>query len=348
MCPINVTGYGYASTNILFELAKKSSVALFPINPNNMSADIKFHSTIERCLNNAQLFDTHSPTLRIFHQFSMAESVGCGIRIGLPIFELDKFNDIEKHHLSSLHKIFSCSKWAASIIKKEIGVDSHVTPLGVDTEIFKPAPIPKNKKTVFFNAGKWEKRKHDIILETFCQAFRQDDNVELWMMCDNIVKPDENMKWQTIYKSSPLANKIRFIPRKESQQELANVMQNTTFGFFPSHAEGWNLELLEMMACGRTSIATNYSAHTEFCNDKNSKLFDVTTLEPANDNIWFHNQGNWAEFTPSVKLNVTHLLRECYEKHQSGEDVYNTCGVETAQQFTWENTANKIMEELWI
>ena len=348
MCPINVTEYGYASVNILFELAKQNLVSLFPINPNNMEADIKYHNTIQSCLNNSHLFDVHSPTLRIFHQFSMAESIGRGPRIGLPIFELDKFNNIEKHHLSSLDSILSCSQWASSIIKKELGVDSPVIPLGVDNNIFKPTPTPKNNKTIFFNAGKWEKRKHDIILETFCQAFRQDDNVELWMMCDNIVKPDENIKWQTQYKSSVLSSKIRFIPRKETQQALYEVMKYTHFGFFPSHAEGWNLELLEMMSCGKMCIATNYSAHTEYCNNDNCKLIDVNNVELAYDNIWFHGQGNWAKFDKNTIEQTVSLLRECYKQHQSEEDIYNYNGVKIGEKLTWENTATKIINNLYF
>ena len=53
-------------------------------------------------------------------------------------------------------------------------------------------------------------------------------------------------------------------------------------GLFPARAEGWNLELLEMMACGKQVIATNYSAHTEFCTKENSILIESDENIPKN------------------------------------------------------------------
>ena len=56
-------------------------------------------------------------------------------------------------------------------------------------------------------------------------------------------------------------------------------MAKTDCGVFPARAEGWNLELLEMMSCNKPVIATNYSAHTEFCDDKNCMLIDIEDME---------------------------------------------------------------------
>ena len=342
--PINLTGYGLASTNILSSLIKVgANVSLFPIG-QHIEADYKHHNNIKLAINNAQEFDYNAPTVRIFHQFSMAESIGKGKRIGYPFFELDKFNSLEKHHLSSLDTILSASSWAASIIKNEIGVDSPVVPLGVDTEIFKPSEFVQNNTTVFISVGKFEKRKHEPILEAFNLAFKDNDNVALWMMCDNIVKPDENIIWEKKYKSSPLANKIQFIHRQSSHEGVYNVMKYAHFGLFPSKAEGWNLEALEMMAIGRYNIITNYSAHTEFCTDENSYLIDGDGLEPANDGIWFHGQGNWLKTGPDFIQRLSKIMRECYIKHQDKEDIFNYEGVKTANKFTWDNTARELLK----
>ena len=68
-------------------------------------------------------------------------------------------------------------------------------------------------------------------------------------------------------------------------------MSQTDCGVFPARAEGWNLELLEMMSCGKNVIATNYSSHTEFCNSENCMLVETTELEDAHDGKWFRGQG---------------------------------------------------------
>ena len=64
-------------------------------------------------------------------------------------------------------------------------------------------------------------------------------------------------------------------------------MSKVDVGIFPSRAEGWNLEILELMSCGKHIITTNYSAHTEFCNKENALLVDIDELETAYDGKWF-------------------------------------------------------------
>ena len=64
-------------------------------------------------------------------------------------------------------------------------------------------------------------------------------------------------------------------------------MAQTDCGIFPSRAEGWNLELLEMLACIKSVITTHYSAHTEFCDDVNSDLVEIKETELAYDGKWF-------------------------------------------------------------
>lgn len=352
MAPINgQTGYSIAALCIVDSLTKLGvKVSLFPIGQEDCHAHPKYHQSIRQSLENAQFFDVDAPCIRIFHQFSMAEFVGRGKHIGFPFFELDKFNKLEQHHLNSCDQLFISSNWAkiVSYYENDIKPKHEVVPLGVDQEIFKPSPVNKGKKTCFLNIGKWEYRKgHDVILECFNQAFRQDDDVELWMMCDNIVKMDENIKWQTRYKSSVLSNKIKFIPRSSTQDGVANIIAQSHFGLYPARAEGWNLDLLESMSVGRMNIVSNYSAHTEYCNEKNSVLLNIKNLELAYDGIWFHgNCGSWAKFDEYFKMELAHNMRELYLKHQRGEDIYNAAGVETAKQFSWENTAKKILEVL--
>ena len=84
--------------------------------------------------------------------------------------------------------------------------------------------------------------------------------------------------------------------RAETQQ-VYNIMSQVDCGVFPSRGEGWNLELLEMMSAGKHVVATDYSAHTEFCTKENSGLVSISDVEPAFDGKWFFGQGNWAKIS---------------------------------------------------
>lgn len=352
-CPINPLGYGQASLNLLLSLSKLYNVALWPIGNIALPDNNKpIEARVKKAIDNQSVFDVDAPSLRIWHQFDMAQHIGSGQHVGMPIFELNKFDSREKHHLSSLDKIFVCSKWAADVVYDQLsnphGSCTHVVPLGVDRSIFHErnnffvtdAPTPYR----FLNIGKWEIRKgHDIIIEAFCKAFDKSDNVELWMMNHNPFLSDaQTTEWQNLYKNSKLGDKVKFIDRVKTNQEVADIMRKADCGVFPARAEGWNLELLEMMSCGKPVIATNYSAHTEFCSEANCNLIEPAGLEEAWDGIWFKGQGEWAALDSGSTRMLSSYMRKEFE---AGPRV-NAAGIETAKQFSWGASADAVQKGL--
>lgn len=350
--PINGLGYGVAGTNIAMALNRHKDVelALLPI-----------HGQIETTERNSGVFtemaqkgrfffhDGHS--LRIWHQFALAEHVGRGKKIGFPIFELDQFSAVEQWHLEAQDEIFVCSKWAKDIIIENVkGIPVSVVPLGVDTNIFDRRDQTEHNTTVFLNIGKWEKRKgHDVLAEAFNLAFDPSDNVMLVMATSNpFLSPAESHKWEDLYKKTKMGKKIQLVGRLATQEDVAYLMQRSDCGVFPSRGEGWNLEALECMACGLPVIATNYSAHTEFCNEDNSFLVDINELEEAHDGKWFFGQGNWAHIGDKQIEQFAEIMRHIHKKKQAGEPIINFRGVDTANKFSWENSANKIVEALHV
>jgi glycosyltransferase involved in cell wall biosynthesis len=124
-------------------------------------------------------------------------------------------------------------------------------------------------------------------------------------------------------------------------------MSKVDCGVFPARAEGWNLELIELMAVGRQVITTNFSAHTEFCTAANSRLIDIKELEPANDGVWFDGtKGRWAKFDEDTQHDLVAHMRAVHEEKQAGRLILNKEGVETARRFTWDNTAKEILRNV--
>ena len=349
--PINQLGYGVAGINILKALQEEGvEVSFFPVGQpqvtNQTDAD-----AVTKGLQTAQMFDPQAPCVKIWHQNQMAERIGSGKFIGFPIFELDTFSDLEKHHLNSCDELMVCSKWAKQVCLDQLYMSPnghtyldadakvHVVPLGVDAELFPPAPVRQVTKTIFFNCGKWEIRKgHDILINAFKKVLEHGEDAELWMMCTNpFNSPDEDAKWNQLYNHP----NVKLIPRAETQAEVYNIMSQVDCGVFPSRGEGWNLELLEMMAAGKHVIATEYSAHTEFCNEENSCLLPISDVEPAFDNKWFFGQGNWAKIDDTEVEMLTTLMQR-FIKLSKGN--VNKAGIETAKKFSWQNTAREIIK----
>ena len=348
IAPINILGYGVAGYNIFKSLYNiNSSTALYPISTPEFIDEYVEAGLKNR---NRASVDGDVPSLRIWHQNDVHLHVGKGQHIGFPIFELTEFSEEEKLSMGHCDKIFVCSDWAKGVIINQVKFNQenvHVVPLGVDTELFKPVKSSRSP-TIFLNCGKWEKRKgHDFLLECFNDAFMQEDDVELWMMCDNPFIGQDNQAWQNLYKTSPLGDKIRMIPRQATHKDVYNIMKQSDCGIFPSRAEGWNLELLEMMACGKQVIATNYSAHTQFCNKENSYLVDIENLETAQDGVFFNgSHGRWAQLSdPQREQTVSHM-RIIHNAKQRNNLQLNESGVKTGKQFSWHNSAKEVLNGL--
>tara|TARA_B100001121_G_scaffold307140_1_gene328013 strand:- start:179 stop:1228 length:1050 start_codon:yes stop_codon:yes gene_type:complete len=338
--PINQLGYGVAGINILKALqAEDVEVSFFPIGQpqvtNQADAD-----AVRKGMKTAQTFEPYAPCVKIWHQNQMAERIGSGKFIGFPIFELDTFNDLEKHHLNSCDEWMVCSHWAKDIVQSAVSFKpTHVVPLGVDAELFPPAPATQNDKTIFFNCGKWEIRKgHDILINAFKKVLEHGEDAELWMMCTNpFNSPEEDARWHQLYNHQ----KVKLIPRAETQAEVYNIMSQVDCGVFPSRGEGWNLELLEMMAAGKHVVATDYSAHTEFCTKENAGLVSISEVESAFDGKWFFGQGNWAKIGPHEEMDLyMKMMKYILDK----KGTVNLAGIETAKRFSWQNTAREIIK----
>jgi glycosyltransferase involved in cell wall biosynthesis len=280
--------------------------------------------------------------------------VGKGERVGWPIFELNKFKDQELHHLKSVDRLFVCSQWAKDVCRENgVEVPIDVVPLGYDPEVFYVDPAAKADRpywtkdaTVFINVGKWEVRKgHNELCEAFSKAFTKDDNVKLWMMNTNdFIGHQGNEKWKRKYIASDLGEKVDLLPRLNTQEQMRHVFNHVDFGVFPAHAEGWNLEILELMACGVPSIATNYSGHSEFCNDENSLLVEPKGLESAQDGVWFHGQGEWCKYSVD---DLVDRMREAHQIKQEGQIAERFPGMgETLNKYTWARSAEKMVEVL--
>ena len=345
--PFNTLSYGYTSYNIFKELIKLGcDIAYYPIGPVD---DSMKNNAITYLFGNKEDISKfkNSPSVKIWHQNGVHDSPSRGYHLGFPIFELDSFAQIERRSMTLCSSVITCSQWGAAIVEDNIPRACHVVPLGIDPEIFKPCGPSQLQKTIFFNGGKWEIRKgHDILIECFNRAFETTDNVELWLMCDNPFLQDGGKYWIDLCKNSKLSQKIRIIPRLETQREVYEVMKKVDVGVFPSHAEGWNLELLELMSIGKHVIATNYSAHTEYTNNINCNLITITDKEPAYDGIWFHGQGSWAKIGEPQKTELIDFMKFRHSQKQEGILGINNKGIETGLKYTWANSARTLLDIL--
>lgn len=346
-CPINTLSYGYVSSFFIKELIKLEYDLRVSV-IGNAEPDGDLTPFINGVLSRRDFF-YDAPCLRIWHQHDLHTYVGKRETIGFPIFELEDFNEVQKHSSGYPDFLFTCSEWGKSVlINNGMHEDKiHVVPLGFNDEVFKPCPMPDGEKTVFGNFGKFETRKgHDILWKAFNLAFEKDDDVELVMMPHNFfLSKNELHEWVNLYKNSKLGDKINFVNRVDNQKDVYNIMSKVHCGVLPSRAEGWNLEALELLACGKHLIITNCTGHTEFCDKSNSRLIEMESgYETAFDGKFFDGSGRWASFNENEIEQLVYHMREVHQSRLDGLLDVNQNGVDTSNAFTWTN-ATKILDE---
>lgn len=348
-CPIGTTGYGITSLNIVKELYKKNlDISLFLLG-NTAELNLpEEKEIIKKIHNNAKYFAYDAPCLKIWHQHDLASKIGNGKYSVFPFFELDTILDYEKHHLNFADNIFVASNWAKQILLNNGVIKPvHVCPLGVDTNIFNlnNQSSTKNNNYIFCHIGKWEKRKgQDFLIKAFDSAFEQSDNVELRLVPHNpFLTQQELSEWHSLVINAKLKDKIKIYNRLPTQIDLAKFISEADCCVFPSRAEGWNNEIPECMAMNKPIIATNYSAHTEYCNNKNSYLIDITELETANDGKWFLGNGNWAKLADQQLEQLVNYMKNVYKNNIKN----NPNGLETAKKYNWANTADIIYNHVF-
>lgn len=344
--PIAQTGYGIAALNFIKNLSTFDVEPL--LKPMGNSCQINSAEEkviIQRAIDEGKYPDNNAPCLKIWHQWLLGERIGRGPYYAMPIFELDRFNDIERHHLRIPDELMVNSHWAKDVIKREVGRDAHVVPLGVNTDIFKSQDNMNGQQTYqFLNIGKWEVRKgHDILPDLFNKAFTAKDDVALNLMPFNpFISQEQHLEWVKKYKNTKLGDKVFILNPVTNHQDIADVIQQCDCGIYPTRAEGWCFPLLETMACNKPVITTNYSGHTEFCDRTNSFLTDITEFEDAYDNKWFNGQGKWAKLTRSNEDEIIDYMRYCYKERPENHN-----GRLTAEKFTWKAATYKLVTTIF-
>jgi glycosyltransferase involved in cell wall biosynthesis len=110
-----------------------------------------------------------------------------------------------------------------------------------------------------------------------------------------------------------------------------------------SHGEGWNMPLMEAMACGLPTIATDWGAHQEFVHPGNAYPLRVRKVVPARAKCPYYDGFRWADPDPE---HLRFLLRHLYEHRDEARARGQAAAREMAARWTWEAAAERIIARL--
>lgn len=239
------------------------------------------------------------------------------------------------------------------------GLSAVVTVLqGVDTAIFRPAPVPKEyfrDAFVVFSGGKFEFRKgQDLVIRAYRALQDRHRDVRLvhsWYNC-----------WPESLATMQLSRHIRFVPSPDAYPGMisqvlrdngidlervttllprpnvmmARIYWNTDVGLFPNRCEGGtNLVLMEYLACGRPAIASFNSGHRDILTPANS-----LPLRSGRPVVLRDGDSNVAEWTEPDLEETIELLEWAYQ-HRDRLERLGRQAARDLSALTWRRAAEQ-------
>ena len=214
------------------------------------------------------------------------------------------------------------SQWQADCTIAQ-GADPNkvkVVPEGVDTKTFYPEDPQTTLDYVdgrfkFIIFGRWDYRKSTKeMIETFLKEFKPNEPVDLIVSIDNPFSGDNFKTTEERLEHYGFTDKRIKLKHFPSREDYITYMKNGHVFLSCARSEGWNLPLIEAMACGTPAIYSACCAQMEFAKNKGLPV-KVIGEKPALDANYNHYNtvvGNYYE--PDFE-DLARVMRDSFENY---------------------------------
>ena len=271
-----------------------------------------------------------------------------GPKIGYLVWESTRMDENFFKLWNTFDQLWVASKWQRECAIEQ-GADPNkvkVVPEAVDGNLFKPDPKVKlpdfdDGRFKFMHFGRWDYRKSTKeLVEAFLDEFSPEEEVDLILSIDNFYAKDGLKDTESRLKKYGLDDPRLKILHFPSREDYVKYLQSGDVFLSCARSEGWNLPLIEAMACGTPSIYSNCSGQLEFAEGLGLPV-KISHMEPAQRGEYssFHRHLIRGEFYEPDFKDLRKVMRDAYENYDKHKKRALKESEIIRTKFTWENAA---------
>ena len=269
------------------------------------------------------------------------------------VWETELFDEGFFKRLLDFDQLWVPSRWQQeNAIKQGYPAEAvHVVPEAVETDCVPSSiVVPDDEVFTFCLVGRWDRRKSTTeILRSFVELFGNDPKVQLIASIDNPWSLDglsaqerlEKLGWGQI-------NNI-IIKSFSSREDYIQLLQKSHVFLSCARSEGWNIPLIEAMACGIPSIYSECSGQLEFAQGKGIPIRilgkEVAYNKDILDSSRFTTNLPGHFFTPDLK-HLKQKMTYCIDNYNDLKKKAVAESESIRNRFTWESAAATAYEHL--
>ena len=256
--------------------------------------------------------------------------------------------------LKEFDELWVPSKWQRDVtIAQGYNPDKiKIVPEGVDTSVFYPEntthELTSDGRFKFFLAGRWDYRKSTKeIIETFLKTFNKNEPVDLIVSIDNPFSGDGLKTTENRLRYYGLEDERIKVIHFPLREDYIKILKSCDVFLSCARSEGWNLPLIEAMACGIPSIYSNCSGQLEFAEGKGIPV-NILGEKPSSDSSYNHFNNTVGNYYEPDFNHLSQQIRFSYEFYSQIKEKSLQESEDIRQNFSWEKVGqigyNTIMD----